>query len=557
MSNFSKHFYKKSQIVKLSDKQKSLMHQRLLDHMETYQPVENGNIFAYCEAILFEFKKHVALNFSKGFRFVALAAVLFFVGIGVTITAERSVPGDTLYALKVGFNEGLVSKITTDPYEKVKWETSRLNRRLSEVRLLAEKGELTKDIETEVTKLVKDQAEVVDKKIYELKNSDVNQATIAAVELEALLSMQANALQLSVVQSGEESQEGVQQLSKVLHEYINRSKLDDNSLDNLNFKKLMAAVEKNTTRIYELIESHKDGLLDENLQYINSQVGDLEEKIKMVMENNKDGKHSKEDLLNLLSILKQSQELIVYGSEFSNLDIKNLLDSKPTEQDKTKQILKLKTEVDKKMSQLNELLENEAVKNIKDDASSTINKVYKLQNQIATENNWDEFVVLYNDFYTLINSLFVLLGADNDSSADNNILFPFNKEGSTTISTVTTEDSDLTVDSAFTTAESDIVVATTTNVNNTTSSSTSGVSTSSEDITDNGNSSVDKEDEINKENTSSNEGDFSEFDNGVESGQVSAQDKKTEIPTKSSSDDYHEIEVGVNATNSTTSVILN
>ncbi len=449
MNEFKKQFYKRSQVVKLSNKQRERLRQRLLNHMETHRSIDSG-VFSSYQDILYKFKKvKTIFNFhSNVFKLAPVAIVLLFVGL--SITAERSVPGDTLYALKIGLNENLISQITTDPYKQVKWETLRLNRRLNEVRLLAEKGELTKDIETKVAQKVKDQADVVDKKIYELKNSDIDRAAIAAVELETVLSMQANALRFNSVQDENSDDPGVENLSKVLSEYIDRTKVNDDFVTQLDFEKLMAAVEKNTTRIYELVASHENTLSAENLKNIKSRLSDLEEKIKKLLDSKdteKENKKTRENLLDLLSVLKQSQELIIYTSEFSNLDMIKLIDANQlTSKDKIEQTQKLKEQVNKKIIQLDAFVKSSSTEKVSEEASLVLDKIYKLHDKITVEDDWGKLLNLYNDFIILINNIQILFGINFDTNHDfgnNNRLINFNESSSTATTSSNTATSSL------------------------------------------------------------------------------------------------------------------
>ena len=52
----------------------------------------------------------------------------------------------SLYLVKVHFNEEIRSTLALSPYEKVAWETKRIERRIAEARLLASEGNLTDEL---------------------------------------------------------------------------------------------------------------------------------------------------------------------------------------------------------------------------------------------------------------------------------------------------------------------------------------------------------------------------------------------------------------------------
>ncbi len=74
----------------------------------------------------------------SGFARVPAAAVLsVFLMTGVSLAAEGSLPGDTLYPLKVNINEEIQSLMAFSPESKAKFEIKRAERRLDEVERLA------------------------------------------------------------------------------------------------------------------------------------------------------------------------------------------------------------------------------------------------------------------------------------------------------------------------------------------------------------------------------------------------------------------------------------
>lgn len=70
-------------------------------------------------------------------RVPAMAVLSVFLVTGVSFAAEGSLPGDTLYPVKVNFNEEFQSLIAFSPESKAKFEIKRAERRLEEVERLA------------------------------------------------------------------------------------------------------------------------------------------------------------------------------------------------------------------------------------------------------------------------------------------------------------------------------------------------------------------------------------------------------------------------------------
>ncbi len=80
---------------------------------------------------------------------VAGALALFLVSFGVSYAAERALPGEPLYAVKVHVNEGIARALAVTPESKAKVAESELKRRAVEVETLSTR--VTLDEEVRVT----------------------------------------------------------------------------------------------------------------------------------------------------------------------------------------------------------------------------------------------------------------------------------------------------------------------------------------------------------------------------------------------------------------------
>jgi hypothetical protein len=72
---------------------------------------------------------------------VALIIALLFSG-GTVVAAERALPGDVLYPVKVGVNEEVRSALTISSEAQAKWDARRAEKRLEEAEKLANSGQL-------------------------------------------------------------------------------------------------------------------------------------------------------------------------------------------------------------------------------------------------------------------------------------------------------------------------------------------------------------------------------------------------------------------------------
>lgn len=106
----------------------------------------------------------------------SLALLIVIVGATTSFAAEKALPGDTLYHLKVGLNEPLRTALIKDLDNKIDWEGEKLDRRLSEVEALVSRGnisdentkQLEKNLETNLNsfeEIIKENQDVDEQKI--------------------------------------------------------------------------------------------------------------------------------------------------------------------------------------------------------------------------------------------------------------------------------------------------------------------------------------------------------------------------------------------------------
>ncbi len=129
---------------------------------------------------------------------VGLAVALVVV---VPFAAERALPGDTLYPIKVRFNEGLRAQLLLSPYERIEWEAKRLERRVAEARLLAKEGKLTEETEEALEETVRAHATAFQAELATLGAEDAENAAVAAVALESALDVQSAVLNTDIANS--------------------------------------------------------------------------------------------------------------------------------------------------------------------------------------------------------------------------------------------------------------------------------------------------------------------------------------------------------------------
>ncbi len=321
MKRFSEQFHTKASTVKLRAVEREELRARVVSYME-YHPMKKmatESLAIPSRVRLLQADVFQAVQIPTSLLFRASAVFTMLLLVVVPVLAERSVPGDALYAVKVQFNEEMRSNLAFGSYQKIEWETERLNRRIAEAKLLASEGRLTQEAQIEIAAAVKEHTEEVQKEISILRAEDVDQATLASIELSTTLELQSAALQetgttVLALAVGEVASENSAQL---VVDVINQSLSSQEALateDHIPaFDKVMARVEQNTTRAHELLRSLDLSPEEQTHKDIQRRLDDIARSI----EQGKSLRNSDESQASdhLLAVLERTQKLIVYMSD--------------------------------------------------------------------------------------------------------------------------------------------------------------------------------------------------------------------------------------------------
>jgi hypothetical protein len=157
-------FIEDMQSVHLTHDEKADLKNRIYRSIDKVESVLETDSLAPVKSMYYgakEVQQVVAKSWYSYFaekKFVpALAALVLLVSTGgVSIAAERALPGDFLYSLKVNMNEGVRGLVAVTPEAKAKFALEVTDRRLKEAALLSTQGKLdqkaTSIIQREITK---------------------------------------------------------------------------------------------------------------------------------------------------------------------------------------------------------------------------------------------------------------------------------------------------------------------------------------------------------------------------------------------------------------------
>lgn len=289
MTTFNEQLKKQADGIRMRSAEKRELRERIVAYMEYHPLPESIKVKAVKRSVRAVLPKAVAsesffiFNFNP--RFMQSAAVLgtlLFV-VGVPALAERSLPGDILYPMKVMVNEEVRSTLAFSPYAKVEWEAARLERRLSEARLLAQEGRLTEDAERKVAEAVKEHSDTAQETILALRETDTEGAALAEIAFASVLEAQADIITLHEEQARLASDgEGSVVSGTVLALAVQDARSAAASAreeGRVTPERLFALIERETTYAQELFESIENDTTEQEAKNIARRLGDIGRKV--------------------------------------------------------------------------------------------------------------------------------------------------------------------------------------------------------------------------------------------------------------------------------------
>lgn len=456
MKKFSEQLNTRAQSVKLRAEEKRELRERVVSYME-YHPLpasmkETNNSVNKVPAQTAEPFATFKIPFTAIFKYSAVTAALFLVVI--PFVAERAVPGDALYAVKVQFNEELRSTLTFDTYQKVEWETERLNRRIAEARLLASEGRLTEEAEADVAEAVRVHSANAQREIAELRNEDEDAATIAAIALDTTLELQSSSLKgeddvalLLSSESIDNDNRPINLIASAIDESRTKPEESVSSSTPPAYAKLMARVEENTTRIYELLSALEKVAPAEELVDVKRRAEDMNRAIQEATET-----VSSDELVarhQLVSVIQRTQRLIVYMTELEvikTIDIETLIPVVLTPEEKESQRKDLTTELTNKLKMIDDLSVQVTNSEIKAKVNFAQDQISETLEKMSTVDSFEEFKIMTNEATALAEDVFKILNLEQItlpsavSTSTSTTTEEVKTENETASSTVTSEE---------------------------------------------------------------------------------------------------------------------
>ena len=277
MKKFKDQLHTEANKIKLTASERRDVRARLQSYTEFYPLPETAaaqKAAAYVNA-----QSYVMLKLNTFYTRFATGVFAILLLIGVPLSAERSVPGDTLYPVKVRFNEELRSTLTLTEYQKVAWETTRIERRIAEARLLASEGKLTEEVEAEVAEAVREHTENAQEELAALRADDAEEAAIAEITFESALEVQSVVLAETATESASTTNGTSVDGIAVAVADAQESVAADKGTTTPSYERLLGRVEQETTRAFALLESVKQVASADETKDIDRRLADIKRKV--------------------------------------------------------------------------------------------------------------------------------------------------------------------------------------------------------------------------------------------------------------------------------------
>ena len=129
---------------------------------------------------------------------IILLVIMVSVGGGAAIGAEKAMPGDVLYPVKLNVNEEVRGWLKISDEAKADWEIKRTERRLEEVEELADEGALNEEAREKIEASFEAHAQRVQERVAKFRNKD-NFNAAASVSLNFETALQAHEKILSKI----------------------------------------------------------------------------------------------------------------------------------------------------------------------------------------------------------------------------------------------------------------------------------------------------------------------------------------------------------------------
>lgn len=168
MTYTTRQFKKAAEHIHLSAAEKQQGREALLRHMQLHAVRNSHENRQSIQSSYTVFTSILSLIRNPMIASFLIALALITSG-GISYAAESSLPGDTLYPVKIHVNEEVRSALAVNDKDQAEWDAARAERRLAEAATLAAKGQLKADTQTQIATNFENFADRVSERVQKLE----------------------------------------------------------------------------------------------------------------------------------------------------------------------------------------------------------------------------------------------------------------------------------------------------------------------------------------------------------------------------------------------------
>lgn len=356
MKSFETEIKKYTDKTRMKVSERTELRERIFAYME-YHPLPKQATDMQALAHSIPSESFMVVHFNTLYMRVA-GGVFALLVVAAPFFAEQSVPGDVLYLVKTGVNETVQGQLANSPYEKIEFETKLMERRITEARVLASEGKLTDEVKQQITDTVKEHTTAVQEGLAELRTQDAEGAAIAEISFNASLEVQSAMLGADIEIEDDSLVESIMVVMNDARENVVQNQVENTA----SFDGLIAQVELETTRAFELFTTIKESATKEEISDIDRRLSDINRltgEAKKLHEGN--AEKATGDLVNTLGL---TQKLIAFMSDIDIRETVTLAELVPvvlSDAERTaivmsevKSLASLKKEIEGRLSEVTE-----------------------------------------------------------------------------------------------------------------------------------------------------------------------------------------------------------
>lgn len=227
---------------------------------------------------------------------ILVLSLLFGTGTLASVSAEKALPGDVLYPVKIGVNENVKSLFAVSNESEAKLKASFAETRLKEAEILASEGRLNNETRKTIETRFTSQSEEVKHRLNVLKNQENGKASALSISSDFEASLRAHANVLSAISvKNDDTQENLSPIVNATNAQASivgevKTNTETEIIDSKSSAMLLKVAEQKKqeaeNKIQELIEAIKKRQ-NPNIDVLNN--GNIEIKLNLAQELVKQG----------------------------------------------------------------------------------------------------------------------------------------------------------------------------------------------------------------------------------------------------------------------------